>query len=128
MAYIQQTWVDNDRTYPVSAARMNHIEDGIAAANVGALTQSQALKEWASAESYQPSGTISRDASEVVTSCAVVWPDGSTGTFTTTSNSVDGAVDSYTITHTTSGLTVTQAAVTRDAAGVVTTKPALTVA
>jgi hypothetical protein len=35
MAYTKQTWVDNNLSYPVSAARMGAIEDGIeAAANV----------------------------------------------------------------------------------------------
>jgi hypothetical protein len=31
MAYTKQTWVDNNLTYPVSAARMGVIEDGIEA-------------------------------------------------------------------------------------------------
>ena len=30
MAYEKQTWVDGDKTKPLSAARLNHIEDGIA--------------------------------------------------------------------------------------------------
>jgi hypothetical protein len=32
MTYSKQTWVDNDTTKPVSAARLNHIEAGIASA------------------------------------------------------------------------------------------------
>jgi hypothetical protein len=31
MAYTKQVWVDNDTSKPVSAARLSHIEDGIAA-------------------------------------------------------------------------------------------------
>lgn len=30
--YTKQTWNDNDARYPISAVRMNHIEDGIAQA------------------------------------------------------------------------------------------------
>lgn len=33
MAYTKQTWVDNDATKPLSAARMNYIENGIEAAH-----------------------------------------------------------------------------------------------
>ena len=29
MGYTRQTWQDNDPLYPVSAARMTHIEDGL---------------------------------------------------------------------------------------------------
>lgn len=115
---------------PDAVTQMTALEVDVASALAlsgfsGSTTQS--LKAWAQSEAYQPSGTITRDASEVVTTCAVLWPDGSTGTYTTTATSVSGAVDAYTITHTNSGLTVTQAAVTRDAAGAVTTQPALTV-
>lgn len=35
MAYVKQTWVDGDPTKPLSAARLNHIEDGIEAAGTG---------------------------------------------------------------------------------------------
>jgi hypothetical protein len=39
MAYTGQTWVDNDPSKPLSAARMQHIEDGLtAAANSGSTT------------------------------------------------------------------------------------------
>lgn len=36
MAYVKQTWADNDPTKTLSAARMTHIEDGIAAADAQA--------------------------------------------------------------------------------------------
>lgn len=86
------------------------------------------LKEWANAEAYEPSGPITRDVNDVPTTFAVVWPDGSTGVFTTVSNDVaTGAINAYTITHIDSGKTVTQPAVTRDTSGAVTSKPLLTV-
>lgn len=92
----------------------------------GSNATDQTLKEWTEAEAWEPSGAISRDANNVVTTCNVVWPDGSAGVFTATANDTDtGAIDSYTITHTASGKTVTQSAVTRNSDGAVTTKPAL---
>jgi hypothetical protein len=76
------------------------------------------------------SGTITRDANNVVTTSGVVWPDGVTGTFTaTTINATFKCVDAYTITYvggTTK--TVTQPAVTRNASGYVVTYPVATVA
>lgn len=35
MAYEKQTWVDGDKTKPLSAARLTHIEDGIASIPAG---------------------------------------------------------------------------------------------
>ena len=65
----------------------------------------------------------------VVASAGVLWPDGSTGTFTTDAvNTTWEAVDAYHITHVLSGKAVTQPLVTRNAAGGITAKPALTVA
>lgn len=76
------------------------------------------------------SGTITRDANNVVTTSGVVWPDGTTGVFTATSiNSIFKCVDAYTVTYvggTTK--TVTQSAVTRNAAGYVITYPVATIA
>lgn len=76
------------------------------------------------------SGTITRDANNVVTTSGVIWPDGSTGTFTaTTVNSTFKCVDAYTVTYVNgSTKTVTQPAVTRNASGYVTTYPVATVA
>ncbi len=76
------------------------------------------------------SGTITRDANNVVTTSGVVWPDGSTGTFTaTTVNSTFKCVDAYTVTYVNGATkTVTQSAVTRNAGGYVTTYPVATVA
>lgn len=73
--------------------------------------------------------TATLDSDGVITTASVLWPDGSTGTFTrTTKNATFLAIDAYNVTHTDSGKTVTQAAVTRDSSGNITTQPALTIA
>lgn len=73
-------------------------------------------------------GSITRDANEVVTSAAVVWPDGTTGTFTATTIGPLNTIDAYTITRVISGVThtYTQSAITRDASGAATSVPAIT--
>lgn len=62
-----------------------------------------------------------------VTSAAVLWSDGTTGTYTgTPSTTFPGAIDSYTITYGNPAIrTYTQPAVTRDAAGNITNQPAI---
>lgn len=76
------------------------------------------------------SGTITRDANNVITTSGVIWPDGTAGVFTaTTINTSFKCIDAYTVTYvggTTK--TITQSAVTRNANGYVTTYPAMTVA
>lgn len=70
-------------------------------------------------------GVITRDAGGAPTSAAVVWPDGTAGTYTgTPSVTFAGSIDSYTITYGTTR-TYTQPAVTRDAAGYITNQPAI---
>ena len=94
----------------------------------GADATASVLKGWAEGGDYELTA-VTVDSDEVITTATVKWPDGSAGTFTTTTkNSTWLAVDAYTISHTDSSQTVTQAAVTRNANGTVTTKPALTVA
>ena len=78
------------------------------------------------------SGAITRDANGAVTSAAVIWPDGTAGTYTadTVSISFPGAVDAYHITYDRPGAarTYTQKTVTRDStSGVVTNRPAIEV-
>jgi hypothetical protein len=76
------------------------------------------------------SGAITRDVNAAATSAAVVWPDGSPGTYTATTVSVafPGAVDAYTVTYGSPVTrTYTQPAVTRGATGAVTNRPALVV-
>jgi len=114
-----------------AAARANSVSDQVEAiADAladGPLAADQRLREWTEAESYEVT-SINRDADGVVTTATVSWPDGSSGTFTTTTKNDDFlAVDAYTISHTESGKTVTQAAVTRDGDGNVLSKPSLTV-
>ena len=95
----------------------------------GAGVSDARLIEWTEAGAYELTA-VNVDADEVITTATVKWPDGSAGTFTTTTkNGTWLAVDAFTISHTDSGpKTVTQAAVTRNAQGTVITKPALTVA
>lgn len=111
-----------------TVAALNELAADVAALSGGANVSDQTLKEWVTGEDYEMTA-ITYDADGVVTTATVKWPDGSAGTFTTTTkNSTWLAVDAFTISHTASGKTVTQAAVTRDSNGLVTTKPALTVA
>jgi hypothetical protein len=71
---------------------------------------------------------ITRDSDNVVSSATVVWPDGSSGTFTRTAkNATFLTVDAYTVTHTASSHTLTQGAVTRDSFGNITSQPAITI-
>jgi hypothetical protein len=71
-------------------------------------------------------GPVTLDAAGAATSAAVVWPDGTEGTYTgTPSGTFAGAIDSYTITY--GETTYTQPAVTRDGAGNITNRPAITV-
>lgn len=71
-------------------------------------------------------GSITRDSSNVVTSAAVVWPDGVSGTYTSLSfDSATGAVNSYQITK--GSATYTQPTLTRNSAGAVTNRPAIVV-
>lgn len=70
-------------------------------------------------------GAITRNSDGVVTSAAVVWPDGTAGTFTaTTINSTYKTIDAYTITYGTH--TFTQSTITRDSNGAATNVPAMT--
>lgn len=75
-------------------------------------------------------GAITRDSNEALTSAAVIWPDGTPGTFTaeTLSTAHPGAVDGYRITYGSPATrTYTQPTMTRNAAGAVTSVPAMVV-
>lgn len=92
-------------------------------------SSSASLLGWAYAQSFRLV-SATRDANSAITTASVVWPDGSTGTFTTTtaSTAFPGAIDAYTVTYVPSSgptKTITQTAVTRDSAGAVTAQPAL---
>lgn len=85
------------------------------------------LKEAVSSEGYETT-VVNRDSDGVVTTATVVWMDGTSGTFTTTSKNTNFlTIDAFTITHTASGKTITQSTVTRNASGAITLKPTLTV-
>jgi hypothetical protein len=72
-------------------------------------------------------GAITRDADGAAISAAVVWPDGTSGTYTGTPSSTwPGAVDSYVVTYLgTSTETFTQPTMTRGSTGLVTNRPAI---
>lgn len=64
----------------------------------------------------------------VPSSATINWPDGSSGTYTTTAyDATNEEWSSFTATHTDSGKTVTQSAVTRNSNGQITTRPTMTV-
>ena len=89
-------------------------------------TDAADLIAWATAEAFVPTGSIVRNADGIITSAAIVWPDGSGGAFTAT-DTTGGYLNAYTATHVDSGRKVTQPAVTRNAAGDVTAVPTPTV-
>lgn len=73
-------------------------------------------------------GAITLDSSDQVTSAAVLWPDGTPGTFTITARHASGAVTSYNITYGSPVTkTFTQPAVSRNAAGAATNVPTIVV-
>lgn len=84
------------------------------------------LLEIAASEGYQIVAAA-YDDDGVVTTATVLWPDGSSGAFTTVTKNTDFlTVDAYTLTHENSGKTVTQSTVSRNSDGQITIKPALT--
>jgi hypothetical protein len=104
------------------------LDAGILGLTGGATVTNARLIEWAEGEDYELTA-ITYDSDNVITTATVKWPDGSGGTFTTTTKDTTWlAINAYTITHTVASKTVTQAAVTRNSTGSITTKPAKTVA
>lgn len=96
----------------------------------GALAAVARISAWAKIPEAIITGTITRNADNVITSAQVVWPDGATGTFTTTTIGPLDTIDAYNITYDdgTTTLTFTQPTITRNASGFATTVPAITVA
>jgi hypothetical protein len=73
-------------------------------------------------------GAITVDGNDLMTSAAVVWPDGSPGTLTITSRDGNNAVLAYNITYGSPVTkTFTQPAITRNANGAATNVPAIVV-
>jgi hypothetical protein len=141
MAYTELP-ATNGVTY-YDAARDQHIQDGIAAAHTliaalgtlyGPVIGSDAWLKLHAGGNLDALlvGVITRDGNGAATAAGVVWPDGTTGTYTATtvSTSFPGAVDAFTVTWVGSTTrTVTQPLVTRDGTtGAVTTRPGMTVA
>jgi hypothetical protein len=85
------------------------------------------LRAWTLSGAYSLT-SATRDVDGVITTATVSWPDGSSGTFTTTTkNATFLTVDAYTVTHAGFSRTATQSAVTRDSSGNVTAQPAITI-
>lgn len=92
-----------------------------------AIPIGEKLRGWVAGTAFTLSSTV-MDGDGVITTATVVWPDGSTGTLTTTAkNSTFMVIDGFSVTHNISGLTATQPTVTRNAAGAVTAQPAITI-
>lgn len=73
-------------------------------------------------------GAVTVDANNLVTSAAVVWPDGTPGTLTITSRDATNAVTAYNITYGSPVTkTYTQPTITRNAAGAATNVPQIVV-
>jgi len=73
-------------------------------------------------------GAVTVDANNLVTSAAVLWPDGSPGTLTITSRDASGGVLAYNITYGSPVTkTFTQPTITRNAAGAATLVPQIVV-
>lgn len=110
------TFSQQSVTLPVTIQTVSAVQD-----------ENATIIGWAASEAYAIN-SATRDSDGVITTASVVWPDGSTGTFTrTTKNSTFLTIDAYTVTHANSGKTATQSAVTRDASGNVTAQPAITI-
>lgn len=117
----KRTWNDGVLgNTPLSAARLNQLEDDLDAALVALARDPESLF----------GGAVTRDANGAPTSAVVKWPDGVDGNYSgTASVSFPGSISAYTITRVgTPTKTYTQPAVTRDATtGLVTNRPPITV-
>lgn len=88
------------------------------------------LKEVVAARAFQSMSATTRDVNDALLSAIIVWPDGTSGTYTadTLSTSFLGLVDAFHVTYNGATVkTVTQAAYTRDNLGAISTQPALTI-
>jgi len=139
-----RTWVDGPSGgTPINASRLNGMEaditaagsDATAAGNVSQPLTAAALnaayvglKQAAKSPDMLIAGAVTRDASDVITSGAVVWPDGTPGTFTTDSIDPLGAINGYHITYGSPATkTFTQPTITRNSNGAATNVPQIVV-
>jgi len=88
------------------------------------------LTAWAKSPDTLITGAITVDVDDLVTSAAVLWPDGATGVLTITARHATDAVTAYNVTYDdgTTTLTFTQPAITRNTTGAATNVPAMVVA
>lgn len=119
-------WSDGDNAY-VPAAPVDLLGDEDFAADL--LATYARIAAWAKNPDTLITGALVRNGDGVVTSAAVVWPDGAAGTFTTDTIGTLDTIDAYHITYDngTDELTFTQPAITRDANGAATNVPAMVV-
>lgn len=104
----------------VDAALMNDLGNRLN----GALGRVQAAKN----PDMLVTGTITVDSDDLITSAAVVWPDGQPGTLTITSRDSNDAVLAYNITYGSPvTITYTQPTITRNTTGAATNVPAIVV-
>ena len=118
----KRTWSDGVLgNTPLSAARLNQLEDDLDAALVALARDPDKLF----------AGAITYDSNNAPTSAVVKWPDGKDGTYAgTPSVSFPGSISAYTITRIVNGATITytQPAITRDSTtGNVTNRPPITI-
>lgn len=116
----KRTWNDGVLgNTPLSAARLNQLEDDLEAA----------LLQLARDPSQLFAGSVTNDGNGAPISAVVEWPDGVTGTYSgTASTTFPGSVDAYTVTRTGAPtVTFTQPAVTRNPSGHITNRPPITV-
>jgi hypothetical protein len=115
-------------TAPVDAAMT-----AVQANPVSAFAQAQAklfvsLKAAAKNPDLLIVGAVTVDSSDLVTSAAVVWPDGTPGTLTITARHSTGAVNAYNITYGSPVTkTYTQPTITRNTNGAATNIPQIVV-
>ena len=113
----KRTWSDGVLgNTPLSAARLNQLEDDLDAALMALARNPESLF----------AGAVTYDANGAPTSAVVQWPDGATGNYSgTPSVNFPGSISAYTITRAGSPtVTYTQPAVTRDATtGNITNRP-----
>lgn len=126
--------VDEVKLDPAVVTKIDGKLDAVDAADFITETQADAsyvpFERLAKNPELLITGALTRNANQAVTSAAVVWPDGTPGTFTaeTLSTAFPGAVDGYRITYGSPATkTYTQPTITRNAAGAATAVPAIVV-
>jgi hypothetical protein len=116
LAVPPKTVLERELTNPASPARA-----ALSATYVG-------LKQAAKNPDLLIAGAVTLDGSDLVTSAAVQWPDGTPGTLTITSRDTNGAVLGYNITYGSPVTkTFTQPTITRNANGAATNVPQIVV-